>query len=275
MISRGFNNVVPFALEGSYFDRSCNSSKKEVFSSKSEALSYLKSQRFNVLFTNGFPYILPSTLIKYLETFAKCINVHPSPLPELRGVDPVNGSILFNRPTGATVHQIDSGIDTGPIISQISFKVPKNFDLESIYPFVFRAEVLALKKALEVNLKAVGSRYDISTQSSYYTVSHADRIFDLNMPYEQISRIVRGFSTKSRPALLRHDINLFPVLKVEIIPADMINALELIDDTKNKSIMLFSDKIICRCQDNYILLTMLAEANDYSDPGYLPSLMLV
>ncbi len=53
------------------------------------------------------------------------LNIHPSPLPHGRGPDPVfwvyrNGE----RDTGVTVHQMDEGLDTGPILAQQRIAAP-------------------------------------------------------------------------------------------------------------------------------------------------------
>jgi len=44
------------------------------------------------------------------------LNAHPGLLPEYRGLDPVCWALSNHDPQGATVHFIDEGIDTGPIL---------------------------------------------------------------------------------------------------------------------------------------------------------------
>jgi len=46
------------------------------------------------------------------------LNSHPALLPKYQGLDCVSWSILNGDPVGATVHLIDAGIDSGPIILQ-------------------------------------------------------------------------------------------------------------------------------------------------------------
>ena len=46
------------------------------------------------------------------------LNSHPALLPKYQGLDCVSWSILNGDPVGATIHLIDSGIDSGPIILQ-------------------------------------------------------------------------------------------------------------------------------------------------------------
>jgi folate-dependent phosphoribosylglycinamide formyltransferase PurN len=50
---------------------------------------------------------------------AGTVNLHPSLLPAYRGVSPVFWCLAEGAPkTGATLHYVDAGIDTGPMISQ-------------------------------------------------------------------------------------------------------------------------------------------------------------
>ncbi len=46
------------------------------------------------------------------------INSHPGLLPWIRGLDVIENAILRRTPVGVTCHYIDTGIDTGPIISR-------------------------------------------------------------------------------------------------------------------------------------------------------------
>tara|TARA_B100000900_G_scaffold376385_1_gene359090 strand:- start:114 stop:770 length:657 start_codon:yes stop_codon:yes gene_type:complete len=53
------------------------------------------------------------------------LNVHPGILPNYRGLDPVLWSIYNDEPVGATIHKIDSSIDTGPVL--LSEKLPYKY----------------------------------------------------------------------------------------------------------------------------------------------------
>lgn len=51
------------------------------------------------------------------------INLHISLLPFNRGADPNAWSYLDGTPKGVTIHQIDEGIDTGPILLQQAVRI--------------------------------------------------------------------------------------------------------------------------------------------------------
>jgi methionyl-tRNA formyltransferase len=49
------------------------------------------------------------------------INVHLGFLPEVRGMSSPEWSLLKNAPVGVTIHYLDSGIDTGPVLQKYEF----------------------------------------------------------------------------------------------------------------------------------------------------------
>ena len=57
---------------------------------------------------------------RFLDRFpGRIVNVHPSLLPEFAGTRPIDDAIEAGAAeTGVTVHFVDEGIDTGPIIAQ-------------------------------------------------------------------------------------------------------------------------------------------------------------
>jgi folate-dependent phosphoribosylglycinamide formyltransferase PurN len=56
--------------------------------------------------------VVRSNILKCATT----INAHPGDLPEMRGVDNVKWSLYFMSPPACTLHEVDSGIDTGIIL---------------------------------------------------------------------------------------------------------------------------------------------------------------
>lgn len=64
----------------------------------------------------------------------KMINLHPSLLPSFTGLDALGQALEAGvKVTGATVHIVDEGLDTGPIVAQRAFPVPEGIpraDLE-------------------------------------------------------------------------------------------------------------------------------------------------
>lgn len=57
---------------------------------------------------------------KFLDTFpGRVVNTHPALLPAFPGVNGVRDALAYGvKVTGCTVHLVDSGIDTGPVLAQ-------------------------------------------------------------------------------------------------------------------------------------------------------------
>lgn len=65
----------------------------------------------------GFMKVLPENFVTPL--YPKIINLHPSLLPQFPGAHAVSDALAAGvTVTGATVHIVDSGVDTGTVISQ-------------------------------------------------------------------------------------------------------------------------------------------------------------
>ncbi|MFI2184589.1 formyltransferase family protein [Streptomyces sioyaensis] len=59
-----------------------------------------------------------------IDATEKIINCHPGRLPQYRGARPVNWALRNSEPLhGVTVHVIDAGIDSGPIIGETLFSI--------------------------------------------------------------------------------------------------------------------------------------------------------
>lgn len=79
----------------------------------------------------GYRYILRKTIIdRYLN---RIINLHISLLPWNRGADPNLWSFLEDTPRGVTIHYMDYGIDTGPILAQKEVYFDDNDTLRTSY----------------------------------------------------------------------------------------------------------------------------------------------
>ncbi len=63
-----------------------------------------------------FGHVLPKELLE--DVNCEIINLHPSLLPIGRGADPIPWSIIGQQKQGVSIHVIDSGLDTGAILSQ-------------------------------------------------------------------------------------------------------------------------------------------------------------
>jgi len=80
----------------------------------------------------GFMRILGA---RFLESFAgRTINTHPALLPSFPGAHGVRDALAHGvRVTGCTVHVVDAGVDTGPILAQHAVDVLDDDDEASLH----------------------------------------------------------------------------------------------------------------------------------------------
>lgn len=85
---------------------------------------------------------------KLIDAFAgRVINIHPALLPSFPGVEAQKQALEYGaKITGCTVHFVDAGMDTGPIIAQSAVPVLEDDTLDSL-----RARVLVEEHKLLVS----------------------------------------------------------------------------------------------------------------------------
>jgi phosphoribosylglycinamide formyltransferase-1 len=89
-----------------------------------------------------------------------CLNVHPSLLPAFPGLDAVGQALAAGvEETGVTVHFLDSGVDTGPVIVQERVAIAPDDTAESLYARIREVEHRLLPEAVRLYLAGgIGSR---------------------------------------------------------------------------------------------------------------------
>jgi methionyl-tRNA formyltransferase len=70
----------------------------------------------DLIISYGYKYIISKDIVDAYK--GRIINLHTSYLPYNRGADPNLWSIIEDTKKGVTIHFIDDGIDTGPILFQ-------------------------------------------------------------------------------------------------------------------------------------------------------------
>ena len=75
-------------------------------------------------------------------------NLHPSYLPYGRGAHPNAWALASGEPAGVTLHLIDAGIDSGPILAQQAVAVAAADDAQSLYTRLMQAAATVLAEAL-------------------------------------------------------------------------------------------------------------------------------
>jgi phosphoribosylglycinamide formyltransferase-1 len=109
-------------------------------------LEALRDAKVDLVVLAGFMRILKGEL---LRAFAqKVVNIHPALLPAFPGLEAWKQALDYGaKMTGVTVHFVDQGIDTGPIIAQETVPILPGDTPESLHA---RIQVVERKIYLEV-----------------------------------------------------------------------------------------------------------------------------
>lgn len=109
----------------------------------------LKEFSIDLICLAGYMRILGEEVIQTFEK--KIINIHPSLLPAFPGLNAqkqaINHGVKFS---GCTVHFVDSGVDSGPIILQTVVPVYDNDDEKSLSKRILEQEHYLYPKAIKM-----------------------------------------------------------------------------------------------------------------------------
>lgn len=107
----------------------------------------LERQGINLVVLAGYMLIVTPA---FLERFHhRVINLHPSLLPAFPGGTPIEDTMEYGaRVTGVTVHFVDEGTDTGPIILQDAVEIKYNDTVESLRERIHAVEHELLPRAI-------------------------------------------------------------------------------------------------------------------------------
>jgi phosphoribosylglycinamide formyltransferase-1 len=81
----------------------------------------------------------------------RIVNVHPALLPSFPGLDAIGQALDHGaRVTGVTVHFVDQGVDSGPIILQRAVPIPPGRDREQLEEAIHAVEHELLPEAIRL-----------------------------------------------------------------------------------------------------------------------------
>jgi phosphoribosylglycinamide formyltransferase 1 len=104
-----------------------------------EIVNELNAYNVEFIVLAGYMRLIGEVLLQSYE--GRIVNIHPSYLPAFPGKDAVGQALEANvGETGVTVHYVDSGMDTGPIIEQVKIPVLPGDTRETLQERIQKAE---------------------------------------------------------------------------------------------------------------------------------------
>ena len=112
----------------------------------------LEKHKIDLVVLAGFMRVLTEGFVK--KYYGWLINIHPALLPKFSGAHAIKDSWEAKvKETGVTVHFVDTGVDTGPIILQRKVLVLPHDTLETLEARIHEIEYQLYPEALNLVLK--------------------------------------------------------------------------------------------------------------------------
>lgn len=110
---------------------------------------WLERHEVELVVLAGYMQLLSAALIARFEN--RIVNVHPALLPSFPGLDAIGQALEHGvRVTGVTVHFVDEGVDTGPIILQRPIPIPDDRDRAALEQAIHATEHVLLPEAIRM-----------------------------------------------------------------------------------------------------------------------------
>ena len=127
-------------------------------------IKVLEKYKIDLVVLAGYMRILTPYFVRKYKN--RMINIHPALLPSFPGTDGYGDTWRYGcKVGGLTVHFVDEGVDTGPIILQKANPIKENDTLETFKKRGLKMEHQALPEAIKLfcegKLKVVGRKVKI------------------------------------------------------------------------------------------------------------------
>ncbi len=112
----------------------------------------------------GFMKLLGASVLELCGM--RIINTHPALLPAFPGTHAVRDALAYGvKVTGATIHIVDAGIDSGPVLAQEAVDVREDDDEESLH-----GRIKLVEHRLLIEAVATLARREIAVSGRRVTV---------------------------------------------------------------------------------------------------------
>ena len=189
----------------------------EKISNDENVLSELKELNPDIIITAAYGQLVPETILEIPKY--KCINVHGSLLPKLRGGAPIQYSILEDHgKTGITIMYMVKKLDAGDMISKVEVDILDSDNYESLHDKLSIAGRDLLKETLP-NIftgNIAPEKQDDSLATFARNILREDEKIDWNKSARQIFNQIRALDP-TPGAFTYLDENILKIWNSEVV----------------------------------------------------------
>ena len=161
-----------------------------------DSISHVATFNPHVLITAAYGAYLK----KSIRTMAKhgALNLHPSLLPLHRGADPVRSTLLAGDSLcGITFFIIKAKMDTGPIIHQVKYDIPKNYNYSKLENYLSEKGgdeiIFTVERIFNTDPNEFKEQdHELATYSS--KVEKNVNLIDFNLNFRDFINKLKGYS---------------------------------------------------------------------------------
>jgi phosphoribosylglycinamide formyltransferase-1 len=144
--ARALRRAQEAGVETAVFERDAYSDREERDSAIGD---WLVDRDVDLIVLAGYMELLSSSFVGRFRH--RIVNVHPALLPSFPGLRAIEQALEHGvKVTGVTVHFVDEGVDSGPIILQRAVPVPASRDAEALEEEIHRVEHELLPEAIRM-----------------------------------------------------------------------------------------------------------------------------
>lgn len=141
-LKRAQQNDIPFYLVD---DKLYNNKRNH----ENQIKKIIDSNDIDLIVLAGYMKVLSSNFVDYYKN--KIINIHPSLLPAFPGLDAQKQAVDYGvKISGCTVHFVDKGVDSGPIIKQKAVCVDQNDTETTLSEKILKEEHKLLPEVIKI-----------------------------------------------------------------------------------------------------------------------------
>jgi phosphoribosylglycinamide formyltransferase-1 len=144
--ARALERAAEAGVETSVFQRADHGGRSERDGAMAD---WLAEREVDLIVLAGYMELLSPGFVRRFPN--RIINIHPALLPSFPGLDAIGQALEHGvRVTGVTVHFVDEGVDSGPIVLQRSVEVPYTRDRSQLEAAIHEVEHQLLPEAIRL-----------------------------------------------------------------------------------------------------------------------------